>query len=116
MIRRVTGIERIEAGRAGTSDPRATGVLVLCTGRVTKLIEQLVSHDKRHYVMFQLGVATPSFDNEYEIDTIYPYERIMEEMVRGTLHQSTGEIDQRPPSFPAVKVGGIRTYDLTRQG
>ncbi len=116
MVRQVTGIKRIKVGHAGTLDPQATGVLVLCTGRATKLIEQLMDHDKEYCATLQLGATTPSFDSEHEIDATYPYEHITEEMVRSALSQFTGEIDQRPPSFSAIKVGGIRAYDLARQG
>ena len=70
----------------------------------------------RYCATLQLGATTPSFDSEHEIDATYPYEHITEEMVRSALHQFTGEIDQRPPTFSAVKVGGIRAYDLARQG
>ena len=116
MVRQVTGIKRIKVGHAGTLDPQATGVLVLCTGRATKLIEQLMDHDKEYCATLQLGATTPSFDSEHEIDATYPYEHITKEMVQSALRQFTGEIDQRPPTFSAVKVGGIRAYDLARQG
>lgn len=116
MVRQVTGIKRIKVGHAGTLDPQATGVLVLCTGRATKLIEQLMDHDKEYCATLRLGATTPSFDSEHEIDATYPYEHITEEMVRSALAQFTGEIAQRPPSFSAIKVGGVRAYDLARQG
>ena len=80
MVRQVTGIKRIKVGHAGTLDPQATGVLVLCTGRATKLIEQLMDHDKEYCATLQLGATTPSFDSEHEIDATYPYEHITEEI------------------------------------
>ena len=116
MVRQITGIKRIKVGHAGTLDPQATGVLLLCTGRATKSIEQLMDHDKEYYATLRLGATTPSFDSEHEIDAFYPYEHISESLIRSALDGFCGDIDQLPPTFSAVKIGGVRAYDLARQG
>ena len=115
-LSRKYGIKRFKVGHAGTLDPLATGVLLLCTGKATKKIEELQKHTKEYVAEITLGATTPSFDMEHPVDATYPYEHITEDMVREVLQQFTGEIAQRPPLFSACKVDGKRAYDLARKG
>ena len=115
-LSRKSGIKRFKVGHAGTLDPLATGVLLLCTGKATKRIEELQSHTKEYVAEITLGATTPSFDMEHPVDATYPYEHITKEMVEKVLEQFTGEIEQRPPLFSACKVEGKRAYDLARKG
>ena len=115
-LSRKYGIKRFKVGHAGTLDPLASGVLLLCTGKATKRIEELQSHTKEYEAEIMLGATTPSFDMEHPVDATYPYEHITREMVEETLKQFVGEIAQRPPLFSACKVDGKRAYDLARGG
>ena len=110
------GIKRFKVGHAGTLDPLATGVLLLCTGKATKRIEELQKHTKEYEAEITLGATTPSYDMEHPVDATFPYEHITREMVENTLKQFIGEIAQRPPLFSACKVDGKRAYDLARKG
>ncbi len=110
------GVKRFKVGHAGTLDPLATGVLLLCTGKATKRIEELQSHTKEYVADLVLGATTPSFDMEHEIDATYPYEHITRELVLEVLSKFTGTIQQRPPLFSACKVEGKRAYELARSG
>ena len=110
------GIKRFKVGHAGTLDPLATGVLLLCTGKATKRIEELQKHTKEYEAEITLGATTPSYDMEHPIDATFPYEHITREMVENTLKQFIGDIAQRPPLFSACKVDGKRAYDLARKG
>lgn len=110
------GIKRFKVGHAGTLDPLATGVLLLCTGKATKRIEELQKHTKEYEAEITLGATTPSYDMEHPVDATFPYEHITREMVEDTLKQFIGEIAQRPPLFSACKVDGKRAYDLARKG
>lgn len=110
------GIKRFKVGHAGTLDPLATGVLLLCTGKATKRIEELQKHTKEYEAEITLGATTPSYDMEHPVDTTFPYEHITREMVEDTLKQFIGDIAQRPPLFSACKVDGKRAYDLARKG
>ena len=103
-------------GHAGTLDPLATGVLILCTGKATKQIERLQQHTKEYTATLQLGATTPSYDLEHEVDQTYPTAHITRELVEQTLKQFVGDIMQVPPLFSACKVGGDRAYELARQG
>ena len=116
LLSRKYGIKRFKVGHAGTLDPLASGVLLLCTGKATKRIVELQSHTKEYIAEITLGATTPSFDLEHPIDATYPYEHITREMVEETLKQFTGNIAQRPPLFSACKVDGKRAYDLARRG
>lgn len=116
LISRKMGVRRIKVGHAGTLDPLATGVLILCTGRATKQIDQLQRHTKEYRATLQLGATTPSFDMEHPVDAIYPTDHITETMVRETLTHFLGEIEQVPPEYSACKVEGKRAYDLMRKG
>ena len=115
-LSRKYGIKRFKVGHAGTLDPLASGVLLLCTGKATKRIEELQSHTKEYVAEITLGATTPSFDMEHPVDATYPYEHITREMIEETLKQFVGEIAQRPPLFSACKVDGKRAYDLARKG
>ena len=107
---------KIKVGHAGTLDPLATGVLIICTGKATKQIEQLQAGVKEYVATLQLGATTPSFDLEKEIDATYPTDHITRELVETALQKFVGEIMQVPPVFSAVKVDGKRAYDLARKG
>jgi tRNA pseudouridine55 synthase len=115
-ISRKLGVKKIKVGHAGTLDPLATGVMIICTGKATKRIEELQYQTKEYIATLQLGATTPSFDLEKEIDATYPTEHITREMVEETLKKFTGTIEQIPPAFSACKVDGKRAYDLARKG
>ena len=109
-------VKRFKVGHAGTLDPLATGVLLLCTGKATKRVEELQSHTKEYVADLMLGATTPSFDMEHPVDATYPYEHITPELVKETLPRFIGDIAQRPPLFSACKVDGTRAYKLARDG
>lgn len=109
-------VKRFKVGHAGTLDPLATGVLLLCTGKATKRIEELQSQTKEYVADLMLGATTPSFDLEHPIDATYPYEHITPELIKETLPRFIGCIEQRPPLFSACKVDGRRAYKLARDG
>ncbi|MBR2318881.1 MAG: tRNA pseudouridine(55) synthase TruB [Bacteroidaceae bacterium] len=115
-LSRKYGVKRFKVGHAGTLDPLATGVLLLCTGKATKRIEELQLHTKEYEAEIMLGATTPSYDMEHPVDATYPYEHITREMIEEVLAQFVGEIAQRPPLFSACKVDGKRAYDLARKG
>ena len=115
-IQRRLNVKKFKVGHAGTLDPLATGVLIICTGRATRDIERLQNGTKEYIATIRLGATTPSFDLEKEIDAYYPYEHITEEMVREVLPRFTGHIMQVPPVFSAVKVDGKRAYKYARKG
>jgi tRNA pseudouridine55 synthase len=108
--------KNLKVGHAGTLDPLATGVLILCTGKATKQIERLQQHTKEYTATLQLGATTPSFDQEHAVDQTYSTAHITRELIEQTLPQFVGDIMQRPPLFSACKVGGDRAYELARQG
>lgn len=116
LISQKLGVKKIKVGHAGTLDPLATGVLILCTGKATKKIEELQSHTKEYIASIRLGATTPSFDLEKPIDATYPTEHITEEKVAEVLKTFIGKIEQVPPTFSACKVNGSRAYDLARKG
>ncbi len=109
------GVKKLKVGHAGTLDPLATGVMIVCTGRATKRIDELQAGVKEYVATLRLGATTPSFDLEHEIDAYYPTEHITREQVERTLQQFIGRIEQVPPSYSAVKVDGKRAYDLARK-
>lgn len=115
-ICRKLGVKKIKVGHAGTLDPLATGVMIICTGKATKRIEEFQYHTKEYIATMQLGATTPSFDLEKEIDATYPTEHITRELVEETLKRFIGSIEQIPPVFSACKVDGKRAYDLARKG
>lgn len=109
-------VKKIKVGHAGTLDPKATGVMILCTGRATKRIEEFQGQTKEYVATLKLGATTPSFDLEKEIDATYPVEHITREKVEGVLTMFTGRIEQVPPAFSACNVDGKRAYELARKG
>ena len=115
-IQRRLGLKKFKVGHAGTLDPLATGVLIICTGRATKQIETLQSGEKEYVATLRLGATTPSFDLETEIDSEYPYTHITREGILEVLPRFTGRIMQVPPVFSAVKVDGKRAYKFARKG
>ncbi|EOA60273.1 MULTISPECIES: tRNA pseudouridine(55) synthase TruB [Bacteroides] len=109
-------VKKLKVGHAGTLDPLATGVMIVCTGKATKRIEEFQYHTKEYIATIQLGATTPSYDLEHEIDATYPTEHITREKIEEALKQFLGEIQQIPPAFSACKVDGARAYDLARKG
>ena len=116
LLTRAMQGRKIKVGHAGTLDPLATGVMVVCTGRATKRIEQLQAGVKEYVATLALGATTPSFDLEHPVDQTFPTDHITAEMVRQTLTRFVGEIMQVPPVYSACKVNGARAYDLARSG
>jgi tRNA pseudouridine55 synthase len=113
-IRNSIKIKKI--GHAGTLDPLATGLLIMCTGKFTKQIDKIQNADKEYVCEMTVGKTTPSFDLETEVDGEYPFEHITKELVLKTFEDYTGPIDQVPPMFSALKVDGQRLYKLARKG
>ena len=115
-VSRKVGVRRVKIGHAGTLDPLATGVLILCTGKKTKEIERLQLDSKEYTATLQLGATTPSYDMEHEVDQTYPTAQITEDRIRTVLASFAGDIQQVPPQYSACKIGGDRAYDLKRKG
>ena len=109
-------VKRVKMGHAGTLDPLATGVLILCTGKATKQIESLQLQSKEYTATLQLGATTASFDREHTVDYTYPTKHITRELILQTLPQFVGNIMQRPPLYSACMVAGDRAYELARKG
>lgn len=109
-------VKKLKVGHAGTLDPLATGVMIVCTGKATKRIEEFQYHTKEYIATIQLGATTPSYDLEHDIDATYPTEHITREKIEEALKLFLGEIQQIPPAFSACKVDGARAYDLARKG
>lgn len=116
LISQRIGVKRVKTGHAGTLDPLATGVLILCTGRATKRIDELQAHTKEYTATLQLGATTASYDMEHPVDATYPTEHITRELIEATLPKFVGEIQQVPPAYSACKVNGDRAYKLMRKG
>ena len=115
-ISRRIGVKRVKTGHAGTLDPLATGVLILCTGKKTKEIESLQLHDKAYTATLQLGATTPSYDKEHEVNATFPTSHITRELIDEKLKLFVGDVMQVPPSYSAVKINGDRAYELKRKG
>jgi len=115
-VSRRVGVRRVKIGHAGTLDPLATGVLILCTGKKTKEIERLQLDNKEYTATLQLGATTPSYDMEHEVDATYSTAHITRELIERVLADFVGEIQQVPPQYSACKIGGDRAYDLMRKG
>lgn len=113
---RQLGKKKLKVGHSGTLDPLATGVVIICTGKKTKLIESLQYDVKEYVATMQLGATTPSYDMEKEVDATYPTEHITRALVDETIPQFLGEQWQVPPMFSAVQINGKRAYELARKG
>jgi len=109
-------VKKIKVGHAGTLDPLATGLMIVCVGKYTKQIESYQSQVKEYIATLELGATTPSFDLETEIDQTYPIEHINRELIDEVLKGFIGEIKQRPPDYSAVKINGKRAYEYARKG
>lgn len=115
VLCRALGTKKLKVGHAGTLDPLATGVMVLCTGKATKQIDRLQAGVKEYVATLELGATTPSFDLEHPVDAHYPTEHITRALVDEVLQQFRGEIWQVPPVYSAVKIDGKRAYDYARK-
>ncbi|MBR6035241.1 MAG: tRNA pseudouridine(55) synthase TruB [Paludibacteraceae bacterium] len=113
---RKLGKKKLKVGHSGTLDPLATGVVMICTGKKTKLIDQLQYDVKEYVATLQLGATTPSYDMEKEVDATYPTEHITRELIDRTIPLFLGEQWQIPPMFSAVQINGKRAYELARKG
>lgn len=115
-LKKHMGLKKIKVGHAGTLDPLATGLLIVCTGKFTKRIPELQGMEKEYTGTFHIGATTPSYDLETEIDATFPTNHINEELIQETTKQFMGEIDQKPPIFSAIKKDGKRLYEHARKG
>ena len=116
MLCRSLGVKKLKVGHSGTLDPLATGVVIVCTGKKTKLIDELMAHTKEYVATLQLGATTPSFDLEHPVDATYPTEHITRELIDSVLPTFQGEQWQVPPIYSAVKINGKRAYEYARKG
>lgn len=115
-LKSYTGVKKIKVGHAGTLDPLATGLLIVCTGKFTKRISELQGMEKEYTGTFHIGTTTPSYDLETEVNATFPTKHITEELIHETVKQFLGEIDQQPPVFSAIKKDGKRLYEHARAG
>lgn len=115
MLRRALSVKKIKVGHAGTLDPLATGVMIVCVGKETKNIDTYTNHDKEYVATIKLGATTPSYDKESEEDAQYPIDHITKDLLEQSLQQFVGEFDQIPPVFSAIRVNGRHAYELARQ-
>ena len=115
VISRHVGVKRVKTGHAGTLDPLATGVLILCTGKMTKQIERLQYETKEYTATLQLGATTASYDREHTVNMTYPTRHITRELIDRALPQFVGDVMQVPPAYSAVHVDGERAYKLRRK-
>lgn len=115
-IRQRFSLKKIKVGHAGTLDPLATGLLILCTGKFTKKIEQYQAQEKEYTGTITVGATTPSYDLESEVDATFPIDHITDELIHKTTEQFIGEINQKPPIFSALKKDGVRLYEIARAG
>lgn len=116
LITKAIGGAKVKMGHAGTLDPLATGVLILCTGKKTKDIESLQGESKEYVATLKLGATTASYDREHTVDATFPTSHITEELIRKTLKSFEGETEQVPPAYSACKIGGKRAYKMARKG
>jgi len=116
LINKVGLPKKFKIGHAGTLDPLATGLLLICTGKFTKKISELQGQVKEYTGTFYIGATTPSYDLETEIDQTFPTDHINEDLIHETVKQFLGEIDQKPPIFSAIKKDGVRLYEHARAG
>lgn len=115
LMKHLLGGKKIKVGHAGTLDPLATGLLIICTGKATKRIEEFKDFDKEYTGTFVLGATTPSYDMEKEVNETFPTEHITDEMIREAAQKLSGDIMQIPPMFSAIKVDGKRAYESARK-
>lgn len=115
ICRRI-GVKKLKVGHAGTLDPLATGVMIICTGKATKRIEEFQYQTKEYVATLRLGATTPSYDLEHDIDATYPTEHLTREQIEEALTRFVGTIEQIPPAFSACMVDGTRAYELARKG
>lgn len=115
-IQKHYGLKNVKVGHAGTLDPLATGVLILCVGKATKASESLQAGSKSYVAEITFGATTPSFDREKEVDATFPYDHITEEKIERALDSMRGEQMQLPPVYSAKYVDGVRAYEKARQG
>lgn len=113
---RETGIKKLKVGHAGTLDPKATGLMIICTGKETKNIDLLQAKEKEYVAVIKLGATTPSFDLETAENETFSTDHLSTELIQNTLENFMGEIDQVPPLFSAVKIEGKRAYEHARKG
>ncbi len=117
LLRNHFGIRKIKVGHAGTLDPLASGMVIVCTGKATKRIEEFMGLEKEYMATIKLGETTPSFDLETEVDGVFPFEHITQAQLETIIKEKfLGEVEQVPPVFSAIKLNGKRAYDLARQG
>jgi tRNA pseudouridine55 synthase len=115
-IRKAYNLKKIKVGHAGTLDPKATGLLIVCTGKFTKRIDEIQAESKVYTGTIKLGVTTPTYDTESEEDQTFPIEHLTEDLIHSATQKFIGEIEQLPPAHSAVKVDGKRLYELARAG
>ncbi len=116
LIKRKYKFDKLKIGHAGTLDPLATGLLILCTGKATKTINNIQNNDKEYIAELMLGATTPSYDAETEIEQIYPFKHIDKDMILAALDTFKGEIQQTPPNYSALRINGVRAYHQARKG
>jgi tRNA pseudouridine55 synthase len=116
LIRAGTGLRKFKVGHAGTLDPLASGLMIICTGKYTKRISELQEHEKEYLATFHLGATTPSFDLETEVDARFDVSDVSEEKVKVVLEELTGRQMQVPPLYSAKNIGGKRAYEYARKG
>ncbi len=115
-IQRILKIKNLKVGHAGTLDPLATGILIVCVGKATKIAEALQAEEKEYIAEIEMGATTPSYDKEKEVDEHFPYEHITVQMIESCIKGMIGDQMQIPPVFSAKLVGGVRSYEMARQG
>ncbi len=116
LLKRTYKLKKIKVGHAGTLDPLATGILVLCIGKKTKEINKIQEENKTYLATIKVGESTPSFDRETEIDNTYPTSHINEELIMDSIKSFRGKSEQTPPVYSALKIDGKRLYELARKG
>ena len=116
LLKRHLGIKKIKVGHAGTLDPLATGLVIVCTGKFTKRIDEYQGMTKEYIANVRFGATTPTYDLESEPDKTFPFEHITKEKLLAALDKFSGEIDQIPPAYSAIKIKGRKAYELARRG
>jgi len=116
MLCRKLNVKKLKVGHAGTLDPKATGLVIVCTGKATKTIDLLQAEEKEYIATLKLGATTPSYDLEKEEDTTRPVDHVTRELIEKKLNLFIGEIDQVPPVFSAIRVDGKRAFEFARKG